>query len=167
MWHKNQRRDKKPVQAIPTRWKKLCTWRCKLQRSLRSKAWENFMRALQYVKRTERADTAIKSFMNMTSAGQRVNNASKLPGVLEYCYEKLGTNHNAYRTNWACKSKWVRSCKKSETDAKLIDVSEICQTKIQRNWLFFTEWFSAKFPREIFAKSADFSANLPCKSSEI
>ena len=63
MWHKNQRqRDKKPVQAIPTRWKKLCTWRYKLQRSLRSKAWENFMRALQYVKRTERADTAIKSF---------------------------------------------------------------------------------------------------------
>ena len=57
------------------------------------------MRALQYVKRTEPADTAIKSFMNMTSAGQRVNNASKLPGVLKYCYERLGTNHNAYLAN--------------------------------------------------------------------
>ena len=33
-------------------------------------------------------------------------------------------------------------------DAKLIDFSEICQ-KIQRNRLFFTDYFLAKFPPEI------------------
>ena len=34
-------------------------------------------------------------------------------------------------------------------DAKLIDFSEICQKKTQRNRLFFTDCFLAKFPPEI------------------
>ena len=34
-------------------------------------------------------------------------------------------------------------------DAKLIDFSEICLKKIQRNRLFFTDYFLAKFPPEI------------------
>ena len=34
-------------------------------------------------------------------------------------------------------------------DAKLIDFSEICQKKIQRNRLFFTDCFLAKFPPKI------------------
>ena len=34
-------------------------------------------------------------------------------------------------------------------DGKLIDFSEICQKKIQRNRLFFTGCFLAKFPPEI------------------
>ena len=34
-------------------------------------------------------------------------------------------------------------------DAELIDFSEICQKTIQRNRLFFTDCFLAKFPPEI------------------
>ena len=34
-------------------------------------------------------------------------------------------------------------------DAKLIDFSKICQKKNQRNRLFFTDCFLAKFPPEI------------------
>ena len=34
-------------------------------------------------------------------------------------------------------------------DAKLIDFSYICPKKIQRNWLFFTDCFLAKFLPEI------------------
>ena len=49
-------------------------------------------------------------------------------------------------------------------DAKLIDFSEICQKKIQRNRLFFTDCFLAKFPPPKFpVKLADFSKNLPLK----
>ena len=48
-------------------------------------------------------------------------------------------------------------------DAKLIDFSEICQKKIQRNQLFFTDCFLAKFPPKFPVKSADFSKNLPLK----
>ena len=34
-------------------------------------------------------------------------------------------------------------------DAKLVDFNEICQKKIEPNWLFFTDCFLAKFPPEI------------------
>ena len=49
------------------------------------------MRALQYVKRTKRAVTAIKSFIEITSAaGQRVKNPLKLPGVFRIMLRKAG-----------------------------------------------------------------------------
>ena len=41
-------------------------------------------------------------------------------------------------------------------DAKLIDFSEICQKKIQRNRLIFTDCFLAKFPPEIFCEIGQF-----------
>ena len=36
-------------------------------------------------------------------------------------------------------------------------------TKIQRNWLLFTDCFLTKFPPKFPVKSADFSKNLPLK----
>ena len=42
-------------------------------------------------------------------------------------------------------------------DAKLIDFSEICQKKPQRNRLFFTDCFLAKFPPEISREIGRFS----------
>ena len=42
-------------------------------------------------------------------------------------------------------------------DAKLIDFSEICQKKPQRNRLFFTDCFLAKFPPEISLEIGRFS----------
>ena len=41
-------------------------------------------------------------------------------------------------------------------DAKLTDFSEICLKKIQRNWLFFTNCFLAKFSPEISSQIGRF-----------
>ena len=46
-------------------------------------------------------------------------------------------------------------------DTKLIDFSEICPQKFQRNRLFFTDCFLAKYPPKFRVKSADLSKNLP------
>ena len=48
-------------------------------------------------------------------------------------------------------------------DAKLIDLSEICQKKIQRNRLFLLIVSWRTFPPKFPVKSADFSKNLPLK----
>ena len=48
-------------------------------------------------------------------------------------------------------------------DAKLIDFSEICQKKPQRNRLFFTDCFLAKFPREIGRFFYEFAPENPSK----
>ena len=79
--------------------------------------------------------------------------------------------HFSSRANCCWKSKWLSLLKKTfsnagHIDAKLINSSEICQKKPQRNRLFFTDCFLAKFPPEIsreigrFSKWADFSANF-------
>ena len=53
-------------------------------------------------------------------------------------------------------------------DAELIDFSEICQKKIQRNQLFFTDCFLAKFPPEIFPWNRPIFLRIcPWKSFEI
>ena len=53
-------------------------------------------------------------------------------------------------------------------DAELIDFSEICQKKIQRNQLFFTDCFLAKFPPEIFLWNRPIFLRIcPWKSFEI
>ena len=62
--------------------------------------------------------------------------------------------HFSSRANCCWKSEWLSLLKKTFTnaghiDAKLIDFSEICQRKTQRNRLFFTDCFLAKFPPEI------------------
>ena len=41
-------------------------------------------------------------------------------------------------------------------DTKLIDFGEICQKRIQRNRLFFTDCFLAKFPSEISGEISRF-----------
>ena len=50
-----------------------------------------------------------------------------------------------------------------DIDAKLIDFSEICQKKIQRNRLFFTDCFLAKFLPEISREIGHFFKNFPLK----
>ena len=53
-------------------------------------------------------------------------------------------------------------------DAKLIDFSEICQKKIQRNRLFFTDCFLAKFPPRKFPWNRPICLRIcPWKSFEI
>ena len=53
-------------------------------------------------------------------------------------------------------------------DAKLIDFSEICQKKIQRNRLFFTDCFLAKFPPRNFPwNRLIFLRTCPWKSFKI
>ena len=59
-------------------------------------------------------------------------------------------------------NKWLSLLKETFTNAghinaKLINFSEICQKKIQRNRLFFTDCFLAKFPPEISCEIGLFS----------
>ena len=76
--------------------------------------------------------------------------------------------HFSSRANCCWKSEWLSLLKKTFTnaghvDAKLIDFSEICQRKTQRNrsFLLIVSWRS--FPSKFPVKSADFPKNLPQK----
>ena len=85
-----------------------------------------------------------------TSSLQRVNNVSKLPGILiDERWEKLGTNHNV--NGFSIRSFLERSvvetaneypCKKTlnnagHIDAKLIDFSEISQKNPVKSAVFY------------------------------
>ena len=81
--------------------------------------------------------------------------------------------HFSSRANCCWKSEWLSLLKKTFTnaghvDAKLIDFSEICQRKTQRNRLFFTDCFLAKFPLEKFPWNRPIFLRIcPRKSFEI
>ena len=91
--------------------------------------------------------------------------------------EKLGTNHNLdsfsirsfsgellfKKANYPVKKKTLNNAGHIDKKIELI-LAKFAPKKIQRNRLFFTDCFLAKFPPPKFpVKSADFSKNLPLK----